>query len=265
MERGRALKPLAWYKSLSLSKIRRETGFFLIEGKRAVEQVLSQYEGEVDEILCTEEVAGEYKNSSVPVRIVSSQKMKSICSSRTPQGIAAVVRIPSKVYSSELPSDSGGAVLLLEQVQDPGNVGSLIRSAAALGYSGCILSANCADPFSPKVVQSTAGSLLSIWIRRTHDYMQCVSRLKNSGYELISADLGGSENEDFTDLSKHVLALGCEGNGLTNDLISISDRLLRIPISETAVESLNVAASGAICMFLCSERLQMSSGTARRA
>ncbi|MFP4012515.1 MAG: TrmH family RNA methyltransferase [Chitinispirillaceae bacterium] len=249
---------------MSQSKVRRESGFFLIEGKRAVEQVLSQHENDVDELLCTEEMVVEYENHSVCARIISSQKMSSICSSRTPQGIAAVVRIPPQVYSSQLPLNVGNAVLLLEHVQDPGNVGSLIRSAAALGYCGCILSANCADPFSPKVVQSTAGSVLSVWIRRTDDYLKCVSQLRKSGYQLISADLGGSENVDFTGLSKHVLALGSEGSGLTRGVLCSSDRVFRIPILEKAVESLNVAASGAICMFMCSGRLQLNPGTVRQ-
>ncbi|MFP4163023.1 MAG: TrmH family RNA methyltransferase [Chitinispirillaceae bacterium] len=264
MSDDRVIKPLSWYKSLSLSKHRRRSGFFLIEGKRAVEQVLSFSQSSVDELLCTEEQAGLAQSYAVAYRIVSYQKMKSICISRTPQGVAAVVRLPLHVYSSEMPSELGEKILLLEDLQDPGNVGSLVRSAAALGYGGCILSGKCADPFSPKSVQSTAGSILSLWIRRTESYLELFSKLKAQGYKAVSADIDGREQVDFSAISKHVLALGSEGKGLSGELLSDSDYVYRIPISDSAVESLNVAASGAICMFMCSQRMRLSPDSAQQ-
>ncbi len=263
MERhSRPLKPLSWYKSLSFSKERRSEGFFIVEGRRAVDQLLVFHPDKVEELLAVEGEALVDMTNDLPVRFISRDKFKSICSLKTPQGIAAVVKLPPDVFLSELPKAPGEKIVLLENIQDPGNVGSIIRTAAALGYNGCILSSQCADPFSPKAVQSTAGAVLSSWIRRTDRYLGMISELKDSGYELVSADLDGEERVDFRGLRKHILALGNEGAGLTDELLGLSTRKFRIPIFEHAVESLNVAASGAICMFMCSQHIALEQGAA---
>ena len=149
---------------------------------------------------------------------------------------------------------------MLEDVQDPGNAGSLIRTAAALGYNGVIMSDKCADPFSPKVVQSTAGSLLSVWIRRNGGYLQMAAQLKNEGYELICADLRGEESLNFKYSGSHMLALGSEGSGISKELLELGSRAVRIPIEKSCAESLNVAAAGAILMFICSRSPESHQG-----
>ncbi|MCL2183567.1 MAG: RNA methyltransferase [Chitinispirillia bacterium] len=248
------MKPLSWYKSLSLPKNRRQYGYFLIEGKRAVDQVLTFHRDSVEEILCTDGALPSIPLSNdVPVRTLPDVNIKSICASKTPQGIAALVRIPADVYTSKIPErpSLNNSVLLLEHIQDPGNAGTLIRTAAAFGVGGVILSDQCADPFSPKAVQSTAGSLLSVWIRKTDRYMPMIDELKDSGYKLIAADLDGSESHGFINgIGKHILALGSEGPGLTAGMLDRCDYSIRIPIAESGAESLNVASSGAICMFM---------------
>jgi len=192
--------------------------------------------------------------------------MGAIAPSRTPQGVCALVRIPDGVYTSEIPEASingiginnnigtdnthSGKILLLEHIQDPGNVGTLIRTAAAFGVDGVIMSGQCADPFSPKASQSTAGSLLSLWVRRSDDYLQMIAELKTRGYNLIAADLRGDDLRGGLEHSAPtILALGSEGAGLSEDIIAMSDRRVRIPISAPAAESLNVAVAGGILMF----------------
>ena len=159
------LKPLKWYKQLATEKGRLEAGAFLVEGERAVRQIVNNHSDEVVEIVTMKEVPAVY--SDYPVRYVTESQFRSICNTKTPQGTMAVVRLPRDVYSAELPQDTGTRILLLEDVQDPGNVGTLIRTAAAFGYSGVILTEKCADPLSPKCIQSTAGTVLALWIRRT--------------------------------------------------------------------------------------------------
>jgi TrmH family RNA methyltransferase len=247
------VKPIAWYKSLALPKNRRRYGCFLIEGKRAVDQVLTYRRDSIEELLCADDVPLSIAlPDDVPVRTISGINMKSICSSKTPQGIAAVARIPADAYTSKIPeqSSAGQRVLLLEHVQDPGNVGTLIRTAAAFGVDGVILSDLCADPFSPKAVQSTAGSVLSLWIRRTDQYISMVGELKDRGYSLIAADLDGSESYDFEEVGQHILALGNEGGGLSEGILGKCDYRVRIPVAKSGAESLNVASSGAIFMFM---------------
>lgn len=241
------MRSLKWYRSLSDSKFRQQEGVFLVEGFRAAEQIIKVYPESVDEIVGTEDACVAYRNN-FPVRILSQPQLDYISSSRTSQGIVAVVKLPLECYSSEPPQEYGTAILLLEHVQDPGNVGTLIRTAAAFNYSGVLLSSQCADPFSSKVVQASAGAILSVWIRRTECYLEMASRFKADGLMILAADVHGRQNLDLIARS-HVLALGNEGAGLTSELLDISGYSFRIPFDSKKVESLNVAISGAIAMF----------------
>ncbi|MEA1958321.1 MAG: RNA methyltransferase [Chloroflexota bacterium] len=249
----KSLKPLKWYKGLASGKERANSGVFLIEGDRGVEQVVKNQPEAIVEIVVVEGLAVGFRGYQV--RYVPASQFKSICTAKTPQGILAVVRLPRYTYSGVLPEDVGNRVLLLEDVQDPGNVGALIRSAVAFGYSGIVMSDKCADPFSPKCVQSTAGTLLSLWIRRTTSYVELIAELKRRGYMIIAADLNGRESPSI--LSRFdalVLALGNEASGLSESVIAISDYCCNIPIERERAESLNVAACGAICMYLSAEK-----------
>ncbi len=249
----RPLKPLKWYSALAAEKGRLEAEAFLIEGERAIRQIAGISPGEIVEIVSSKELPQEW--AAFPARQVTESQFRRISNVATPQGAMAVVRLPLDVYSDALPRQMGGRLLLLEDVQDPGNVGTLIRTAAAFGYTGVILSERCADPFSPKSVQASAGSILSVWLRRTGRYLELVKKLKGAGYPVVAADLNGEEGPHvLRDSDSLVLALGNEASGLSGALLGISDHRFRIPIAREKAESLNVAASGAICMYLSSPR-----------
>lgn len=248
-DRTIALKPIKWYKHLATKKVRLEAGAFLIEGDRAIRQIISSNPDDIIEIVSVEELPPLYHK--YPGRLVTDSQLRSICSTRTPQGIAAVVRLPLDTYSDRLPDSTGDKILLLEDVQDPGNVGTLIRTAAAFDFSGVILTEKCADPMSPKCVQSTAGTVLSLWLRRTPRYLELAEELKHNGYSLVSADLGGAEDTSvLKPRDKLLLALGNEASGLSDSVLNMSNHRLRVPTVRGKVESLNVAACGAICMYL---------------
>lgn len=243
------LKPLKWYKSLSTRKGRLSAGVFLVQGEKALSQVIVTRPGDIEEIL----VVGDAPSlcSGFTVRSLSESQFKAISSTRTPQGIAAVVKSPQEIYSDNLPLELGDKLLLLENIQDPGNAGTLIRTAAAFGFSGVIMTEKCADPLSPKCVQSTAGSVLSVWIRRTSGYMKLIWQLQNIDYAVIAADLTGIENPSILkNRKKFILALGNEASGLSSELLENSDYRIRIPTIHEKAESLNVASCGAICMYL---------------
>ena len=187
--------------------------------------------------------------AGVPVRRLSGSQFDSIVASHTPQGVAAVVSIPDRTWEPVLPKRPGSRLLLLEHLQDPGNVGTLIRTAVAFGYHGMVLSDRCADPFSPKVVQASAGSILSLWMRRTEQYLDLAKALKARGFTVIAADLGGIPLSASSITTPHLLTLGNEGAGLSESLLAFADTTVRIPINTQSVESLNVAISGAILMY----------------
>jgi TrmH family RNA methyltransferase len=247
------LKPIKWYKDLATREGRFESGAFLIEGARAISQVVSNHPGEVNEILFTAGLPPPYRKFCN--RRVTEGQLGSICSSKTPQGTAAVVRMPRDIYSDSLPGRIGNRILLLEDIQDPGNVGTLIRTAVAFGFSGVILTEKCADPLSPKCVQSTAGTVLSLWIRRTADYLKLIKALERDDYKLVAADLGGDEDPCLLQGQKKLLlALGNEASGLSAAVLLAADSRIKIPIDRHQAESLNVAACGAICMYLSSAK-----------
>jgi len=245
------LKPLKWYKNLATKKGRLEAGAFLIEGEKAIKQVIATHPDEIIEIITIEKLSPAYDNYSI--RQVTESQFRSISQTKTPQGIIAVVRLPHNTFSDYLPETIGTKILVLEDIQDPGNIGTLIRSAAAFNFDGIILSGKCADPLSQKCIQSTAGTVLSVWIRKTAHYLECLQELKKNGYSLIAADLDGTENPSILgSQDKLLLALGNEASGLSKSVLNASHHRLQIPIIRQKVESLNVAACGAICMYLSS-------------
>jgi TrmH family RNA methyltransferase len=246
------LKPLKWYRKLATGKGRLEAGAFVVEGDRAIRQIIAGHPAEIIEILTVEEPSPAHKDFTV--RLVTKSQFDYISRARTPQGIMAVVRQPADVYSDRLPGNTGDRILLLEDIQDPGNVGTLIRTAAAFDFSGVILTGNCADPLSPKCVQSTAGAVLSVWLRRTPRFIELAGTLKKYGYPLIAADLNGRDEPSvLRQRSRLLLALGNEVAGISEALLSMADYRLRIATARDKAESLNVAACGAICMYLASQ------------
>ena len=245
------LKSLKWYRQLADRKGRLEVGFFLVEGEKAIRQIVAGHPDKISEIIAVEEPPPVFRD--YPIRIVNASQFRYISSTQTPQGITAVVKIPEDIYSAKLPEDAGNRILLLEDIQDPGNAGTLIRTAAAFNYAGVMLTENGADPLAPKCVQATAGTVLSLWVRRTGQYMEIVRALQKQGYTIIAADVrGGDEPAVLSRQEKLALALGNEAAGLSKELLETADYRVRIPTAPEKAESLNVAACGAILMYLSS-------------
>jgi RNA methyltransferase, TrmH family len=240
---------LKWYRQLADRKGRLETGFFLVEGEKAIKQIVASQPDAITEVISVEEPPSVFQN--YPACIVNASQFRYISSVQTPQGIMAVVKIPPDIYSPNLPQNIGSHILLLEDIQDPGNVGTLIRTAAALEYSGVILTESSADPLGPKGVQASAGTVLSLWLRRTAQYLEVIKSLKRNGYKIVAAEVKGVDAPTvLTKQEKIVLALGNEASGLSEGLLETADYRVRIPTAPEKAESLNVAACGAILMYL---------------
>ncbi len=242
------MKPLSWYRDLSDPRKRTECGCFLVEGPRAVEQVGAIAPGEIAELLVAEWFTGDTAFVRCPVRRLSGRQFSSITSAKTPQGIAAVVRIPGRGSEDQLPIEPGKKILLLDGIQDPGNIGTLIRTAAGLDFHGIVMSGECADPFSPKAVQASAGSVLAVWLRRTEHCLDQARSLKDHGFTLLAATLEGTPVNACRVKEPFVIMLGSEGNGLGAPLLELADEKVTIPMNRTGAESLNVAVAGGILM-----------------
>jgi TrmH family RNA methyltransferase len=244
--------PLKWYKRLATSKGRLEAQAFLVEGNKAIDQIRVSRPTDIFEILTVHELPSTYRQ--FPARMITESQCRYISSTQTPQGIMAVVRMPEGIYSDRLPVNPGKHVLLFDDIQDPGNTGTLIRTGAAFGFSGIIMSDKCADPLSAKCVQATAGSLLSLWIRKTGSYVNLAQRLKDLSFTVYAADADGIHSpSSMKHRGKLLLALGNEAAGLSKRMLELADFRIRVNIKRENAESLNVAACGAILMYLIAQ------------
>lgn len=171
--------------------------------------------------------------------------MEKMSDTRTPQGILALVRMPA--YGTK---DFGeGPLLVLEHVQDPGNLGTLFRTSEAAGAGGILMDRETADPFQPKVVRGTMGAIFRLPFAVTEDLPGALEQLKADGYTCYAAHLQGSEEYDrIAYPPKAAFLLGNEGNGLSEDLTARAQERLRIPMLGQA-ESLNVAVAGAVLLY----------------
>lgn len=232
-------KVAAW-KALKDRKGRRESGCFLVEGRKMVEEALSSA-FDVETVLVQEGM--ELPDGlTMPVYELPAHVLAAVCDTKTPQGIAAVVRMKEQ-------SALGKHIVGLDGVQDPGNVGTIIRTADAAGLDGVLLSNQCADVFSPKVLRATMGSIFRMNLRTTDDLPGELTKLREKGYSILSSQLDGTpfyEREKVAE--QFALIIGNEGNGVSEQVQQTATHRVRLPMRGGA-ESLNAAIAAAIMMY----------------
>lgn len=232
-------KVAAW-KALKDRKGRRESGCFLVEGRKMVEEALASA-FDVETVLVQEGM--ELPDGlTMPVYELPAHVLAAVCDTKTPQGIAAVVRMKEQ-------SALGKHIVVLDGVQDPGNVGTIIRTADAAGLDGVLLSNQCADVFSPKVLRATMGSIFRMNLRTTDDLPGELTKLREKGYSILSSQLDGTpfyEREKVAE--RFALIIGNEGNGVSEQVQQTATHQVRLPMRGGA-ESLNAAIAAAIMMY----------------
>lgn len=239
--------------SLAKKKYRERLGQFLIEGVRSVEAAV-EANAPLVEIILTE-AAQEDKRvqvliqaAAVPVHVVSERDLEKLSDVQTSQGVLAVART-ELIPEGRLPSCS--TILALDGVQDPGNVGTLIRTAAWFGAEAVLAGPGTADVFNPKVVRAAMGGLWDVPLARTDDLATCLATLREAGLACYGADLEGTSAAHWTPRTPSVLVLGSEAHGLSTEVQALLDE--RIAIRGTprraGTESLNVAIAGGILVY----------------
>ncbi|MBO4610292.1 MAG: RNA methyltransferase [Lachnospiraceae bacterium] len=167
---------------------------------------------------------------------------------KTPQGMLAVIDAPS-FTEDDVCGKGVPLILVLEDIQDPGNVGTIFRTAEAAGVSGIILTPGCADPLSPKVVRSSMGAIFRVPFIIEDDLPGCILRLEEKGINCFAARLDAAESYDKCDLAAPcALLIGNEGNGLSKEVIDKASKGIFIPMSGKT-ESLNAAVSASILSY----------------
>ena len=232
---------LAW-RSLKDPKGRKAHEAFLVEGVRMTREALASGFPVRALLLQDGHPLPEEATAETPVFLLPEHVMAAVCDTKTPQGIAAVVGI------RPLPL-SGPRLIALDGLQDPGNVGTIIRTADAAGFDGLILSPDCADVFSPKVLRATMGSIFRMGLDFPADLPARLEELKGQGYAVLSSQLDGSPFYERQDPGeKLILVVGNEGNGVSPEVRRTATQRLRLPMRGGA-ESLNAAVAAGIMMY----------------
>lgn len=197
-------------------------------------------------------------SDGVPLFVLSDSLFKSVSDTVSPQGILAVCSRPRLRPISELDFDPSQpfSLLVLENIQDPGNLGTMLRSASALGWDACLLAGNCADPFKPKALRASMGIAFKISLFYENESNKIINCCRTLGLPIITAAMDGRPLPGFKAPEALSLWIGNEGQGLTAEVLEASDVRLSIPMPGGA-ESLNAAAAAAILMYRLRENLML--------
>lgn len=237
---------------LKQKKYRQQQGLFLAEGLRTVEEAVRY--GAVQSIFYTaieddrtRAVLEEAAAKQIKLVCVSDKVLKKIADTGTPQGIIAVCEMRSKRLDEFLAS--GKMLLVLDRVTDPGNIGTMLRTADAAGVGGLLLLQGCADIYAPKTVRASMGSLFHLPVLSGLSEELLVQAARKAGYELLVTCLDGADNLYKADLQGRLaFVMGNEANGVSPALLAAADKRVFIPMQGRA-ESLNVAMAAGIVMF----------------
>ncbi|MCQ2772347.1 MAG: RNA methyltransferase [Bacilli bacterium] len=211
---------------------------FLVEGFHMVEMAIES--GLALNIFTLK----DYK-SNVPTYIVNETILKKLTTTKNPEGIVALCKKPSKT------NELGKKILYLDEVGDPGNVGTLLRTALAFGYYDVILGKGSCGVYTPKTLMASQGAIFKLNIKESKDLgINEINKLKDQGYYIIATDLKASVPPKEVDIKekKFVLVMGNEARGVSRDIVDESDVRVRIEMSE--IDSLNVGIAGGILMYL---------------
>lgn len=238
------------FKALKLKKERILTEQYTVEGIKSVHDALLA-NAEIVALLVSEEfyqkTEFEYPEN-IDLFIIADKLFPALSSTETPSGIIAVIKIKN---NSSFVFDLNKPYIYCDNIRDPGNLGTIIRTADASGFGGVILSPDCVDIYNPKTVRSSMGSFFHIPIIENKTYQE-LSELKKQGFLLFEGILD-DDTIDYTvaDMTKPlVLVIGNEANGISAEVTNMADVKVKIPIDGKA-ESLNAAVAAAILMYEC--------------
>lgn len=222
--------------SLHKKKYRDEYELFFIEGMKSVKEAIN-FNWEIENVLYSPDMINY--DLGIEGTIVSKEILCKISDTVTPQGIVAVCKIKNEKIENLVDKKK---IVYLDKVQDPGNVGTIIRTADAFGIDSVVLSKECADVYSPKVVRSTMGSIFHLPVIRDVE----IEELKKLNKKIYSSSLSGKEKFKIEDNA--VLVIGNEGNGISDETKKVTDEFIKIKMPGNA-ESLNASIAAGILMY----------------
>ena len=227
---------------------RMRSGLFLAEGPNLVEAAAAR--GAVDEVFATAAAAERHQGMlrDLPVTLVTESAAKALSDTVTPSGLIAVCRIPDPRLDAVL-AEKPALIAVAVDLSEPGNAGTLIRIAHAMGADAVVFAGQSVDPYNGKCLRSSAGSIFSVPVISEPDTAELLSRLRSAGLQLMATTLDGDTSLDDAMLAVPTAwVFGPESQGLSEAVAALADQRVLIPMSVGA-ESLNVAAAAAICLY----------------
>lgn len=233
------------------SKVRNEQGVFLVEGVKMYQEIPQE---QLVKIYVSETFADKQKEEINRLKdrrkleYLSDHVFQYVSDTKTPQGILCVVRQSTYCLEDILEAEDAH-LLVLDNLQDPGNLGTILRTAEGAGVTGIIISKESVDIYNPKVIRSTMGSIYRVPFVYVEDLKEAIAKVKAHGIFTYAAHLDGKNSYDKEDYTKKTAFLiGNEGNGLRKDIADLADTWIRIPM-QGQVESLNAAIATSVLMF----------------
>ena len=235
-------------RDLQKAKYRRETGLFVAESVKMVREALAlglcrtlivdgKRQADYAELMESAQAQG------CEVLLVTAAIMQAVSEQKTPQGVCCTVQIPQE------PESLGGSLIVaMDGVQDPGNVGTILRTADAAGFDGALLSGACADLYGAKTLRATMGSVFRVPTRRVDDLPAALEAMKARGYAIVATELGGADFYTHCPHEKAVLVIGSEGRGVSAQVRAAATHHLALPMRGGA-ESLNAAVAAGIMIY----------------
>jgi TrmH family RNA methyltransferase len=244
-----------YLRSLSDPKQRKREQAFPIEGIKMVEEALRSSTG-VKMVVATPSLVQHHGKSilklaekhSTDILWISDKLMDTIAETKTPQPVMAVVQMMEH-FENELLAHGSKLVVICHQLQDPGNLGTIIRTTEAVGAAGVAITPNTVDPYNTKTVRASMGSILRVPVVRITDISAFIKKCKQEGFQTIAMAPGGNTTHFDLVLTKPTaIIVGQEGTGLPQDILTDVDHHVRIPMAET-IDSLNVATASAVILY----------------
>ncbi|MCK4259230.1 MAG: RNA methyltransferase [Halanaerobiales bacterium] len=249
---------IKFLRSLEKKKYREQEKMFVIEGIRIIEDALKDgakfvqifYSPILKDNPRGMRLLAQLDELGIKISLLDERLFSEISDTETPQGIIAILKQPEFTLKDIFAHKSlYPHIIMINGVQDPGNLGTILRAASGAGWSGAILTKGTVDLYNPKSLRATMGAVYKFPILRAENIEFLCGDLHESGYQLIAAALEAERWHFEVDFTRPtVLVVGNEGNGINSEVINVMDQLVKIPMDPKA-ESLNVAVAAGVIIF----------------
>ena len=229
-------------KKLKEKKYRLDT--YIVEGIKMVKEAISENQ-EIELIAIREDFKIDFDTKNTKIVTISNKIFNDISDVKTPQGILAVIK---KNQNNQIETNSD-YILALDSLQDPGNMGTIIRTADSANINKIIINKTTVDPYSPKVIRSTMGAIYRTNIIEVEDLKATLKEMKSKGFQIITTDLKATQSiYDINYNNKTVVVIGNEANGVSQEILQTADKKVIIPMLGKT-ESLNASIAASIMIY----------------